>query len=321
MSSIDKIGKNFARQRDEDRRECAHQAALTQQQLENAIPESLKHAKPGNTAYQVGNDHSAATTAEDARLQDQLAELSMQLQDMRNTMCVADNTQHETPPRPNMRFGAPRGTGNRPPMGRPGAPNPTTYKPLPRTGWQGSNGTGNPPGQFGQAVTARAKYPRRDANGKVIMRLLDKPATRWEDLDQAMQKHLESYGFKNSADWKDKADTPCGLCGAEPNHWWSRCVRVWGATEKGRQTLGVARAADRVRQALAAEHSMDTVGEALVAFEHASQNGDYGTKEEVEKMLLQVAEQYDYTADDNADNFFAVCTQIGEPYGFVAHCA
>ena len=341
-AEIERIGSNLSRQRQEDRESAAHHAALTRHQLENVAPESLRHAQPGqslNTAPQRREFNRMA------QLEHQVAQIQSHYDYGDGDQCgdcyphdghgfyLADNTQNEPPPRPQIgRFG---GGGNR---GRPAPrdsrpPNAAQPPMKPRVQWNTGGNPGNAPAprfgqmengdartpRFGQQVAARQRYPKRDTDGRIIMRLLDKPATIWREIDDTMKQHLGASGFKNEKDWQERGDTPCGLCGPDANHWWNRCVRVWGATDHGRRTLGVAKAAERVRQALAAEHAMNTVGECLIAFQHANGNGEYGSHEEVNAMLEHVADAYNITVDDDADDIFTVCCQLNEPYGVLPH--
>ena len=209
---------------DLNRAEHAQSAELVRKQFENVASPSMKHAD--NTDYRWNKGESStsrvhftdcdplekATDAEEAQ-----------------GVNFADATLMESSPsqqaKERMRQQVGRKNLGVPPR-RPGAP------PNRSDGYSPMAGRGR--FQPAQPQVAALRYDK-------------KPFTEWSDMDEAMQQHLGLLlQILNETDWKQKREALCRLCRVA-DHQLGKCLKCWGATEKGRAFLGAEKAAARVR--------------------------------------------------------------------------
>ena len=90
----------------------------------------------------------------------------------------------------------------------------------------------------------RPSRVRRDRDGRVAMRLLDKPQIAYAEFPERIKDPLLSSMGITAANWPEHAKKPCGLCDVDgnANHLMGNCVYLFLTTEKGRSTLGEERA-------------------------------------------------------------------------------
>jgi hypothetical protein len=200
--------------------------------------------------------------------------------------CYVDNTRTERQPQPT-----------------------SSYKPQ----WKSGNAPSRTPnaGRFGprlrdQMQERAARPPRLDVNGKVIFRLMDKPPTPWDEIDTNLKVHLAAFGIRSAQDYLARGEEPCVLCGPNADHYSNRCVKVWAASEKGRNGMGVVRAAEKVRQALLRPpqpSEICTIADSLMCFECALANIP-SAEEDTESTILYLVDAYGLNDTDSADLLF-----------------
>lgn len=121
-----------------------------------------------------------------------------------------------------------------PPSGRP--PYPTYGTDSRRKNLGGRGG-----GRGGARAAPKGDGPRK-------LRLLDKPKTKYDDIDPNVQTALGSdprVGIASKAEWEARGGMVCPLCPARDHDLW-RCVKVWASTAAGQKWLGSAKAAEIV---------------------------------------------------------------------------
>ena len=77
--------------------------------------------------------------------------------------------------------------------------------------------------------------PQRDANGQIILRLLDKPPIPWDDVAEVIRAALLEGPTRvaTAEDWERHGGSPCWLC-ERKDHPLNRCYRVFRLSDKGR---------------------------------------------------------------------------------------
>jgi len=194
----------------------------------------------------------------------------------------------------------------------------TPYRPNPRSG----NAPSRDPNasRFGPRVRDQlgvrtTRPPRLDAQGKVILRLMDKPPTPWIEIDEALKVHLSAYGFRSLLDYESRGEEPCVLCGPNADHWTNRCVKIWAGSPKGRTGMGVVRAAEKVRQALARtpqSSEICSITDSLMCFECALANVD-SAEEVTADTILYLMDAFGLCATDPAEHLFEAADQADYP--------
>jgi len=188
------------------------------------------------------------------------------------------------------------------------------YKPQ----WRSGNAPSRTPnaGRFGprlrdQMQERTSRPPRLDAQGKVIFRLMDKPPTPWDEIDTNLKVHLAAFGIRSAQDYLARGEEPCVLCGPNADHCSNRCVKVWAASEKGRNGMGVVRAAEKVRQALSRPpqpSEICTIADSLMCFECALANIP-SAEDDTEATILYLVDAYGLNDTDSADLLFEAAEQ------------
>ena len=104
---------------------------------------------------------------------------------------------------------------------------------LPGGTWSRDRERGDPRGM----PAPRVRKPRLDKDGKIIVRLLDKPPIQWDEIREDVRGYLAGYGIDSEEAWRRKENEMCRFCGQDTDHYWSRCFRIFMTTEKGRKFL------------------------------------------------------------------------------------
>ena len=80
-------------------------------------------------------------------------------------------------------------------------------------------------------------------------RYTNKPATKWSDIDPAVRQSIANVAhIHNEQEWLDNEQLPCPFCKDRPDHWISRCLKIWCASDAGRKFFGIDKAALRARE-------------------------------------------------------------------------
>jgi len=148
---------------------------------------------------------------------------------------------------------------------------------------------------------ARQTRPARlDAKGQVIIRLLDKPPTPYEEIDEALRTHLSALGIKNEKDYSARGEENCVICGPNCDHYTNRCVKLWAGSDKGRRGMGVIRAAEKVRQALYKPqgNEINSITESLLCIEAATATSVV-SPEEVEDAVIYLIDAFQLIDSDS----------------------
>jgi hypothetical protein len=158
----------------------------------------------------------------------------------------------------------------------------------------------------------RPRPPRRDASGKVVKRLTDKPKTSFGSIPPRIQApYLASMGI-TEGNWETKGGDPCGLCGVngEADHAWWHCIYLWACTPEGRKFLGDAKAMEKVRDLYATANKTLTIHELQ---ESIMDERDERTAE----AFVGIVNLMDYRGEDPALDFAA---HVVDASCFAADC-
>jgi hypothetical protein len=158
----------------------------------------------------------------------------------------------------------------------------------------------------------RPRPPRRDASGKVVKRLTDKPKTSFGSIPPRIQApYLASMGI-TEGNWETKGGDPCGLCGVngEADHAWWHCIYLWACTPEGRKFLGDAKAMEKVRDLYATANKTLTIHELQASI---MDERDERTAE----AFVGIVNLMDYRGEDPALDFAA---HVVDASCFAADC-
>ena len=149
------------------------------------------------------------------------------------------------------------------------APAPPTRKPDPRRRIADDARRRN----MGRERTRDRGENAYDGNGfrRVLMA---KPATKYSDLPaDARDIVATETGIQSEADWMARGGAPCVFCKVK-DHDMFHCVKLWAATDAGRNWLGSAKAADFKARLSGDSSATLTVGEFVQALEKTASTRD-----------------------------------------------
>ena len=105
---------------------------------------------------------------------------------------------------------------------------------------------------------------------------MNKRPTSYHAIDEHVRQWLASAKrIMNEEDWIREGAKLCILC-LDPDHLLNRCLKMWSATDQGRQFLGVDRASQRTREALdaalLADEGLNVLDELYFTYCHSCSN-------------------------------------------------
>ena len=82
------------------------------------------------------------------------------------------------------------------------------------------------------------------------LRYVDKDATVYGDMPPEVREHVQNAtGIADERGWIAAEKMMCPFCDGD-DHWISRCLKLFGSTERGKRVMTAQRAAEKVQQLL-----------------------------------------------------------------------